>query len=91
MKIDFDPIKSHKNADERGLPFEMVSKFVWETATTIPDNRFKYPELRLISTGYAGNRVHVVCYTPIVGGVRVISFRKANSREIKRYVEKTTH
>ena len=91
MKIEYDPSKSRKNADERDLPFDMVADFEWETATTVPDIRFKYPEARLVSTGFIGNRLHVACYTPIEGGVRIISFRKANSREIERYVEKTTH
>jgi uncharacterized protein len=90
VKIEFDANKSQKNAEMRDLPFEVVARFDWETATTIPDDRFQYPETRFISTGLIGNRVHVICYTPIVGGVRVISFRKANDREIRRYVQKTT-
>ncbi len=91
MKIEFDLIKSRKNAEERDLPFDLVVEFLWDTATTIEDKRIVYPEPRFVSTGYVGRRLHVVCYTPINGGVRVISFRKANNREIKRYVEKTTH
>jgi uncharacterized protein len=91
VKLEYDLFKSRKNANERGLPFELVKDFSWETATTIPDNRYNYSEPRFISTGFIGNRIHVVCYTPVISGVRVISFRKANSREIKRYVEKTTN
>jgi uncharacterized protein len=91
VKIEFDPIKSQKYTEERGLSFDSVKDFSWESAVTIRDNRYNYPELRLVSTGYLGNRIHVVCFTPIEGGVRVISLRKANSREIKRYAEKTTH
>jgi uncharacterized protein len=91
VKIEFDENKSRKNAIERDLSFDKVFDFVWETATIIPDNRHDYPEARFITTGFVGKRLHVVCYTPIEGGVRVISFRKANSREIERYVEKTTH
>ncbi|MBT9476496.1 BrnT family toxin [Polaromonas sp.] len=30
-------------------------------------------------------RLHVLCFTPIDGGIRVISFRKANPREIRSY------
>ncbi|MBY5943430.1 BrnT family toxin [Halomonas sp. DP5N14-9] len=37
-----------------------------------------------------GQRVHVVCFTPIEGGIRVISLRKANAREVRRY-DKATH
>jgi uncharacterized protein len=91
VKIEFDPNKSSKNADERNLSFDLVNYFSWETATTLQDNRFNYAEPRFISTGFIGSRGHIVCYTPISGGVRVISFRKANTREIKRYVEKTAH
>ena len=37
-----------------------------------------------------GQRAHVVCFTPIEGGIRVISLRKANAREVRRY-DKATH
>lgn len=39
--------------------------------------------------GYLGVKVHVICFTPIEEEVRIISFRKANSREIKRYEKET--
>ncbi len=35
--------------------------------------------------GYLEARLHVLCFTPIEEGIRVISFRKANKREINRY------
>ena len=34
--------------------------------------------------------MHVLCFTPIKGGIRVISFRKANSWEIKTYEQART-
>lgn len=88
MKIDFDPRKSEKNIRERGLSFEKVAEFDWETAIYAEDDRKKYHEIRIVAMGYVGTRLHIVCFTPINGGVRVISFRKANSREIKRYEKK---
>ncbi|WP_267912117.1 BrnT family toxin [Melaminivora jejuensis] len=30
-------------------------------------------------------RLHVLCFTPTPGGIRIISFRKANAREERRY------
>ena len=36
------------------------------------------------------SRLHVLCFTPIDGGIRVISFRKANDREVRKYDEKKT-
>lgn len=88
MKIAFDPSKSDKNTRERGLPFELVAEFDWEGALYVEDDRKSYPERRFVGLGYVGSRLHVVCFTPIEGGVRVISFRKANVREVRRYEKK---
>jgi len=91
MRIEFDPAKSARNAQERQLPFDLVTDFRWETAVFSRDVRKDYPEPRIIATGYLGERLHLVCYTPVPDGIRVISFRKANKREIKAYVTRTTH
>jgi uncharacterized DUF497 family protein len=88
VKIEFDPAKSEKNARERGLPFSLVEEFEWETSETEIDARFPYPEERRVTFGLIGKRLHVVCHTPIEGGIRVISFRKANAREVKKYAQK---
>lgn len=85
MKIDFDPEKSIKNCHERALPFELAIEFDWETAILAEDSRHAYPERRFVAIGYLKERLHVLCFTPIKDGIRVISFRKANLREIKRY------
>jgi uncharacterized DUF497 family protein len=85
MKIEFDPTKSLKNLIERGLSFETVNGFDWGSALYIEDDRKAYTEKRIVALGYLGLRLHVLCFTPIDGGVRVISFRKANLREIKNY------
>jgi len=91
MKIDFDPKKSEKNANERGLPFEKAADFDWEDAIYAEDNRKEYSEQRFVAMGYLGARLHVICFTSIEGGVRIISFRKANLREVKRYEKETTN
>ncbi len=85
MKIDFDPKKSAKNEAERDLPFKRAVDFDWEGAIYIEDDRKVYPENRFVALGYLGSRLHVLCFTPIEGGVRIISFRKANEREVKKY------
>jgi uncharacterized protein len=85
VKIEFYPNKSRRNSEERGLPFDKVAEFVWETARTNPDDRFVYPEPRYSSFGLIGKRLHYLCFTPILGGIRVISFRKANEREVAQY------
>jgi uncharacterized protein len=90
MKIVFDLKKSEKNSHDRNLSFEKVAEFDWETALYAEDTRHPYPERRFVTIGYLNGRLHVICFTPIEGGVRIISFRKANQREVKRYEEKTT-
>ena len=85
MKIDFDSKKSKKNDCARGLPFDQAAEFDWETAVYIEDMRNAYPERRFVAMGYLDKRLHVLCFTPIEGGVRIISFRKANLREVRRY------
>lgn len=88
MKIEFDQKKSEKNRLERGLPFERMSEFNWGTAYYEEDTRRPYPEQRFIATGYLGARIHVSCFTYVEKGIRIISFRKANFREVKKYEKK---
>ncbi|MFN7096907.1 MAG: BrnT family toxin [Gammaproteobacteria bacterium] len=91
MEITFDPCKSNKNIVARGLSFERAVDFDWETAIYIEDDRITYPERRFIALGFLEQRLHVICFTPIKNGIRVISFRKSNSREIKRYEKEKIH
>ena len=89
MKIDFDPAKSEQNARLRAPSFDRAGDSDWETAIYYEDNRMDYPEARIIALGFLGVRLHVICFTPIDGGVRIISLRKANRREIRYYEEET--
>jgi uncharacterized DUF497 family protein len=89
VKIEFDPAKSAKNVSERGLPFERAAEFDWDGAIFTEDARNPYPERRFVALSCLGERLHVVCFTPIEGGVRIISFRKANAREQRRYEQET--
>jgi uncharacterized DUF497 family protein len=90
VRIEFDPEKSERNVRERGLPFDLASEFDFSTALVTEDRRSDYPERRFVALGFIGRRLHVLCFTPIPGGIRVISFRKANSREVKAYGEETS-
>ena len=85
MKIDFDPAKNAKNIRERGLSFERVVEFDFETAKFAIDNLRDYGEIRYRVLGFIDHRLHALVLVEIVGGIRVISFRKANKREVKQY------
>jgi hypothetical protein len=85
VRIEFDPLKSAGNEAKRLLPFERAADFEWPDAMIIPDDRNDYPESRFIAIGYLDARLHVLCFAPIEGGIRVISLRKANMREARKY------
>ena len=85
MLIEFDAAKNATNVRERGLSFERVAEFDFSTALMAQDTRKDYPEVRIVAVGFLDQRLHVLCFTPVAGGIRVISFRKANAREVKDY------
>lgn len=49
--------------------------------------RQQYAEQRFEAIGYIGLRLHVMVYCLRGDAIRVISLRKANAREVKRYAE----
>ena len=85
MHIEFDPEKNEANIRNRGLSFESVSDFDFETAVIWRDGRKTYTEVRFSALGLLDGRLHSVIFTEVSKGIRVISFRKANQREVKRY------
>ena len=89
MEIEFDPAKNDENIRNRGLSFESAHGFDFETAIIWQDARRAYPEARFSALGKLDGRVHSLVFTEAEAGIRVISFRKANRREVKRYAQET--
>lgn len=87
MAITFDPSKSARNIRERGLSFERVEDFDFETASFKTDNRHDYGELRTRAVGFLDGRLHVLVFTERGEDLRVISLRKANRDEMRRYAD----
>ena len=85
MLIEFDAVKNETNIRERGLSFDSAAAFDFGTASIAQDTRNAYPEARFVAVGFLGKRLHVLCFTPAASGIRVISFRRANTREVKNY------
>jgi uncharacterized DUF497 family protein len=88
MAITFDPEKSAKNVAERGLSFELVEKLEWDTAYVKEDIRKDYGETRLQVLAFLDDRLYAAVVTPRGEDLRVISFRKANKKEVKLYGKK---
>ena len=88
-EISFDHAKNEANIRERGLSFSLVKdEFDWASAQVIEDRRRDYGERRYRALGFIGTRLHAVVYTPRATGMHVISLRKANNREVRRYAAK---
>jgi len=81
MDISYDPIKNYRNIQDRNLSFDQVVDFDFKNAFYEVDKRIDYGELRMRAIGLLENRLLVLVFTETVDGIRVISFRKANSRE----------
>lgn len=52
---------------------------------TVIDHRYNYGETRYISLAKIDNRVYVIAFTFRSSNIRLISARKANKKEVKRY------
>ena len=87
MRITFDPVKNERNVRLRGLSFEQAADFAFDSALFAVDERKEYHETRFVAMGLLGSRVHVLCFIEMPDGIRVISLRKANSREVNRYAQ----
>lgn len=83
--ISFDAAKNAKNIALRGLSFELVAEMDLLNALTLIDDRRDYGETRYRAFGPLDGRLHVVVYVLTPDGIRVVSFRRANKREVKRY------
>jgi len=89
MEITFDPVKNAHNIESRGLSFERVRDFEFEMALFTPDLRRDYGEARIRALGWLDKRMHALVFVETQLGIRVVSFRKANKREVKIYETQT--
>lgn len=88
MAFTFDPEKSARNIAERGLSFDLVERFEWETARVVEDTRRDHGETCLQVLALLDGRLYAAVVTPRGEDLRVISLRKANKREVERYGKK---
>jgi uncharacterized DUF497 family protein len=87
-EVEFDPVKDTANQRYRDLPLRFAALLFEGPFIEEEDRRGDYGETRIVATGPVaefGERVYVVVYTWRDGRRRIISFRKANDREIRKY------
>ena len=85
---EWDETKSRENLAKHGLSFDDAPALFAGPCVTFEDTRRGYGERRFISLGLLRGRTVVIAHTPRGEITRVISMRKANSREAKRYRER---
>ncbi len=83
----WDEAKRRRNIERRAIDFASVEQFDFATAFTYVDDRFDYGEVREVALGFIGKRLHALVFTRRGDAVHVISLRKANDRETKRYIQ----
>ncbi|RJF99055.1 BrnT family toxin [Noviherbaspirillum saxi] len=87
MDITFDPAKNKINEAKHGVSLELAESIEWDTLYATVDERQNYGEVRIIGLAYIGDRLYCVVFVDRGEVRRIISLRKANSREVKRYAE----
>nr|WP_295942222.1 BrnT family toxin [uncultured Acidovorax sp.] len=91
MKVTFDSAKADANVAKHGVSLSEAADFEWGTAMVWPDTRRDYGEARMVALGYIGLRIMALVFVDRPPEQpterRVISLRKANSREVRRYAE----
>ena len=89
MLFEWDDRKAARNAAKHGLPFEYAARvFPDPDRLDSEDIRRDYSEERWLSLGKIEGRLFAVAFTPRGAGIRLISARKANEREQRKYDEK---
>ena len=86
MQIEFNPDKAQANLNKHGVSFEDAMLVFFDSdRLDEPDGRKDYGEERRIVIGEIEGRVFVVVYTLRGEVIRLISARKSNEREKRKY------
>lgn len=85
FEIEFDPVKDAKNLAKHGLSLTLANEFEWDVARINEDLRRPYLERRFKASSMIEERLRELVYCLRGGLIRVISMRKSNPREIKKY------
>ena len=85
--IEFDPGKDAINIEKHGISLERASDMM--IAAFVEDHRHDYGETRIRAFGKIDGIDHCLVYALRGEHIRVISLRRAHSKEMKRYVSRS--
>jgi uncharacterized protein len=88
MRIEFDYAKNRTNLQKHGVTLAAAERLEWDELQAIEDASQDYGEQRMIGYAPMGSRLYCVVYVDRgADRRRIISLRKANQREVDRYVQ----
>ncbi len=87
VRFVFDPAKDKVNRAKHGVSLALAEILFAGPHVSVVDDRFDYGEVREVALGLINDRLFVCVYADQNAERRVISLRKANKREVKRYGE----
>lgn len=89
MNVTFDLAKNTANLAKHGFSLLDAADLDWDDAVTWPDKRQDYNEARMVGLVPVNDRLFCVVFVDRPPEQpterRIISLRKANRREMKRY------
>ena len=86
MEFTCNKAKNERNIAERGLSLLASRAMFTDKIVVYEDIRKQYPEKRFVGLNFIEGRLMVVVFcTPNANQIHIISFRKANLREIKKF------
>jgi len=87
MRFEFDPAKDAGNRAKHGVSLAMAVDLEWDAALAWIDDRSQYGETRMIALAPNTQILYCVAFVDRGEVRRIISLRRANRREVRRYVQ----
>jgi uncharacterized DUF497 family protein len=87
VQYEFDPHKDQLNLQKHGVRLALASELEWDAALLWIDDRRDYGETRILALAPRTAILYCVAFVDRGDVRRVISLRRANRREVRRYVQ----
>jgi len=90
MQFEWDEAKRQSNIRKHGIDFAEVPPLFDGETVTVEDERPIYSETRYLTLGLLGSRVLYIVHTERNRKIRLISVRKASTREEVTYYQQVS-
>ena len=87
MGFESDPTTDQLNLDNHGVSLGLASDLDWDAALLWIDDRRESGETRILALAPWTSILYYVAFVDRGNVRRVISLRRANRREVRRYVQ----